>query len=45
MNYNTVIELDNVTIEDCLELYEKKKYYTVINDGRILNFEKNKGGK
>lgn len=40
MDYNLIIELDNVTIDDCLDLYEKKEYYTILNDGRIINFEK-----
>lgn len=40
MDYSLIIELDNVTIDDCLDLYEKKEYYTIINDGRIINFEK-----
>ena len=38
MNYETVIELDNVTLEDCINLYEKKNIKTVINNGRIENF-------
>ena len=40
MNYSQVIELDNVTLEDCLELYEKKNTVTIINDGKIINFKK-----
>lgn len=40
MDYNTVIELDNVTLDDCLNLYECKKITTIINDGRIVNFIK-----
>ena len=38
MNYETVIELDNVTLEDCINLYEKKNLKTVINNGKIENF-------
>ena len=38
MNYDTVIELDEVTLEDCINLYEKKNIKTVINNGRIENF-------
>ena len=37
-NYNQVINLDNVFLEDCVELYEKKKLATIINDGHIQNF-------
>ena len=40
MDYSKIIELNNITIEDCLDLYEKKNMATVINDGRIINFEK-----
>ena len=40
MKYENVIELDNVTLEDCIELYEKKNVTTVINDGRVSNFTK-----
>ena len=38
MDYNNVIELDEVTLEDCIDLYEKKGIATVINDGRVENF-------
>lgn len=40
MNYNTVIELSEVTLEDCIDLYEKKGISSIINDGRIINFVK-----
>ena len=40
MNYENVIELDNVTLEDCIDLYEKKDIATVINNGRVINFVK-----
>ena len=40
MNYETVIELDNVTLEDCIDLYEKKNVRTVISGGRITDFVK-----
>lgn len=45
MDYSTVIELDNVTVDDCLELFLRKNMITIINDGRISNFEKCKGEK
>ena len=38
MDYNSVIELDEVTLEDCIDLYEKKNLKTVINNGKIENF-------
>ena len=39
MDYDTVIELSEVTLEDCMDLYEKKGICTIINDGRVINFE------
>lgn len=42
MNYETVIELDNVTLEDCIELYKKKDIRTIISNGRIENFVEEK---
>lgn len=38
MDYDKIVDLDNVTLQDCLELYEYKKMITIINDGRIINF-------
>ena len=32
MDYDTVIELSEVTLEDCTDLYEKKNISTIIND-------------
>lgn len=40
MDYNNVIELDEVTLEDRIDLYEKKNMSTIINDGYIINFVK-----
>ena len=40
MNYENIIELENVTLEDCIDLYEKKGTYTIINDGYIKDFVK-----
>ena len=40
MNYDAVIELDEVTLEACIDLYEKKNMSTIINDGHIINFVK-----
>lgn len=40
INYEDMLELDNVTLEDCLDLYKKKGMYTELNDGRIINFAK-----
>ena len=40
MNYENVIELDNVTVGDCLDWYHMLNGYVVINDGHVINFEK-----
>lgn len=40
MNYEDVIELDSVTIGDCLDWYEKRNGYVIINDGRVINLGK-----
>lgn len=37
MDYSKMIEMDNVTIEDCIDLFEKNKRI-IINDGKIVNF-------
>ncbi len=34
------MDLENVTVEDCIELYTKKDTITVLNDGKIERFEK-----
>ena len=39
MDYDTVIELSEVTLEDCMDLYEKKNIRTIIEDGKVINFE------
>lgn len=40
-----MLEYDAVTLEDCIELYEKKDTTTVINDGKITSFEKFEKGE
>lgn len=40
MDYDKIIELDDVTLQDCEELYDLKDIEIVINDGRIINFVK-----
>lgn len=40
MDYETIIDLDNVTIEDCIDLHRMKNITVEINDGRITNFIK-----
>ena len=40
MNYENVIELDNVTVGDCLDWYHMLNGHVVINDAHIINFVK-----
>ena len=40
MDYEDYIEMDSVTLEDCLELFLKKNITTIINDGKIKNFKR-----
>lgn len=42
MDYDRYINLDTVTVQDCIDLYEKRDKITIINDGRISNFEDEK---
>lgn len=39
-DYGEHIDLDRVILQDCIDLCEKKEISSVINDGRIINFEK-----
>lgn len=34
------MSLENVTIQDCLDMEEKKGKVTVINDGQVVGFVK-----
>lgn len=38
MDYNKIIDLDSITLEDCERFYQNGKR-VVINDGRIVNVE------
>ena len=40
MDYDKIVELNNIIISDCEEMYLYKGMYDVINDGRIVNFKK-----
>ena len=40
IDYSNIIELDNVTLQDCEDMYRMKNMRTVINDERVKNFEK-----
>ena len=39
-NYNKIIEMDNITIQDCIDMYDKKGMRAIIDNGRVINFEK-----
>ena len=45
MDYSTVIELDNVTVGDCIDWHDKCRGYVVINDGRVINLVDKDGNK
>lgn len=34
------MNLDAVTLQDCIEYFEMKGYQTVINDGKVVGFKK-----
>lgn len=40
MDYNKIADLDSVALQDCESLYALSGLCTVINDGRIMNFER-----
>lgn len=33
------MNLENVTIQDCLDMYNMKGNITIINDGKVVGFE------
>ncbi len=37
--------LANVTVEDCMEMYKRKGYAAICNDGRLDGFVKEPEGK
>lgn len=32
------MELENVTIQDCIDMYEKESKVVIINDGNVIGF-------
>ena len=42
MDYSNIIELDNITLQDCDDMYRTKNMRTVIDNGRVINFENEK---
>ena len=41
MSEKNEINMNNITINDCIELLERKDIRVIINDGEIIGFEKN----
>ena len=41
MSEKNEINMKNITINDCIELFERKDISVIINDGEIIGFEKN----
>lgn len=39
MDYNTIMDLDNMTIADAELAYVKNNLALIINDGRVINLE------
>lgn len=35
-----MINYDNITIQDCLDMYDLKRNITIINDGKVVGFER-----
>lgn len=33
------MNMENITVQDCIDMYEKKGQAAVINDGQVLGFE------
>lgn len=40
MDYNNILEMDNITLQDCLDMYRMKGMCATINDGKVTNFVK-----
>ena len=40
MDYNSILEMDNITLQDCTDMYRLKDMGAVIEDGKIVNFVK-----
>ena len=39
MDYDKIIDLDNITLEDCIKLFYNN-IFVIINDGKIKNLER-----
>lgn len=34
------MNMENITLEDCIDMHYMKEYITVIEDGRVVRFKK-----
>ena len=42
MSEEAIIDMDSITLEDCMDLYDKKGISIIVNDGKIKDFLKEK---
>lgn len=40
MDYGLIMELDNLTVRDCVKLFVEEGLTAIVHDGRILNLER-----
>ena len=40
IDYDKILELNDITYEDCCELYNEKHITTILNDGKVINLMK-----
>ena len=40
MDYSTVMELDNITIQDCIDMANMTDMIAITNDGKVVGFKK-----
>ena len=42
MSGEAIININSITLEDCMDLYDKKGISIIVNDGKIKDFLKEK---
>ncbi len=40
MNYDTIIDIDNLTLQDCVNIYRLENICTILNDGLLVGLKK-----
>ena len=45
MKYSRYIDLDNLTIDECISIYGNDRLEAIINDGKLVNFEGEKSNE